>query len=216
MKTLGLILFISIVLASCKKEGAAGGGISQVTSLPTVSASDNDAIQTLLQSNNFSGKNQVFFLYQSSMTESGNTEVPYQVAEATQTRNGLPIFYSTLNYVFQSGSLLGLSGKVYGATSLNAQSSQTLPILKELFITEAVNKQGINASYKDSCYVAQFGYYNINLNNAADTTASLIKAWEIHPRNSAFPQCYVRDDNGSTIYFDSGLRPFYDLNQRKN
>lgn len=211
MKTLGLILFISILLSSCKKEGTAGGCIAQTDEIPSVSASDNAAIQTLLNNNNFSGKNQVFdsYVFYTAMNLQ-NQQVLYQTASSIQVRNGLPIFYSNLFYAFQNGVSSGYSGKPYGAITLDAKPSQTLPVLKQLFITEAINKQGISASYKDSCYVAQFGYYNINLNNAADTTASLIKAWEIRPKNSQYPQCYVRDDNGSTIYFDSGIRLFYD------
>jgi len=216
MKTLGLILFFSILLASCKKERAAGGCIAQTTSIASVSATDNATIQTLLNNNNLSGKNQVFLYYTSySAQNQQNQDVLYQSAGSIQVRNGLPIFYGDLYYSFQNGVLEGISGKSYGAVSLDTKPSQTLPVLNQLFITEAVNKQGINASYKDSCYVAQFGYYDLNRTSITDTTTSFVKAWEVHPAHSPFPQCYIRDDNGGTLYFDSGIRLFYNANSRK-
>jgi len=213
MKNLGFILFAAFILASCKKE-AGSGCISQITDITPVSASDEDTIKTLIQNNGFSGKNQVFTSYSSSVSPNQqNQNVFYQGVGAIQVRNGLPIFYGWLDYDFQNGVLQGsVFGRSYGSVTLDTKSTQTLPVLRQLFINEAVNKQGYNASFKDSCYVAQLGYYNINLNSATDTTASFIKAWEIRPKNSQYPQLYLRDDNGATIYLDRGL--VLDLSKR--
>jgi hypothetical protein len=216
MKKLSLIIFIAAsILASCKKDGNKGPCIEQNQGLPSVSQSDLAGINMLFQNNNLSVSNQAFFYYSSGYTQSGNSQVPYQVAEATQLRNGLPVFYSTVNYVFLNGSLTALSGKVYGAISLDNKSTLSLPVLRQLFLNEAINKQGIDATFKDSCYVAQFGYYDLNRPDAIDTAANFVKAWEVRPGHSFYPQCYIRDDNSATIFFDNGLRPFYNDEKKR-
>jgi hypothetical protein len=206
MKNLSLILFIAMALASCKKE-AGRGCISQTTALPVVSDIYKDTIQTLFKNNNISAENKEVLTYNSWTTnDPGSPHIFFQLVTANQLSNGLPIFFSYLDYTFENGASYILSGKVYGKANLDTRSSLSLYALRQLTINEAVNKQGINPTFKDSCFVAQFGYYDLNRINTADTTTSFVKAWEVHPAHSQFPQCYIRDDNGSTLYFDSGLR----------
>lgn len=208
MKTLGLILFLFVLLASCKKD-AGNGCISQTTALPAVAAIYKDSIETLFKSNNISPDNKEFLTYNSWTTnDPGSPHTFFQLVTANQLSNGLPIFFSYLDYTFENGAPNILSGKVYGKANLDTHSSLNLSVLRQLAITEAVNKQGIDLTFKDSCFVAQFGYYDLNRDSITDTTTSFVKAWEVHPAHSPFPQCYIRDDNGATLYFDSGIRPF--------
>lgn len=201
MKYLGLILFVSIVLLSCKKDST-GGCISQVNGPVPVSAADMAAIQALLNSNNLTATNQVFVVFRSY--PGADPQSTYQYAESTQIRNGLPIFYGDIVYDFMNNISQGVSGKAYGNISLDNKSSRSISGLRQLFLNEAINKQGLNKSFSDSCYVAQLGYFNINL-FTNDTTTNFVKAWQVRPMHSLYPQCYIRDDNGSTLYFDSGI-----------
>lgn len=212
MKNLAIVLFAAVILASCKKE-AGNGCISQITSLPTVSAAQKDSIETLLRKNNIATDNLEFLSYNS--WTNGDTQLHFELVTANQLINGLPIFYSYLDYTFENGAPYALSGRVYGTANLDTRSSLNLPALRQLAINEAINKQGIDPTFKDSCYIAQFGYYDLNRISATDTTANFVKAWEVRPAHSQFPQVYIRDDNGATLFFDSGIR-FLDYGKKKN
>ncbi len=206
MKRLYLIFFTLATLASCKKDNSETGCLSQTTAIPTVSASDNATALALLQKNNIPTNNQVFSVYTSyEATNPGEPDILYQFVTATQVKNGLPLFFENITYTFTNGTMYAINGTQYAGFDLNASPTKNLPELKQLFINEAVTKQGFNASFKDSCLVAQFGYIDANLNTNI-TTPNFVKAWEVRPAHSLYPQVYVRDDNGATVYFDSGIR----------
>lgn len=201
-----IILFSAVVLASCKKNNNDGGCISLVTGINAVSASDNAKIQVLLNNNHLVANNQVFVSFNGYEPPGANlVDTLYQTAESTQVRNNLPIFFSTLSYEFKNGIFEELVGKQYGKVTLDARPYLNLSMLRQLYLTEAINKQGIDPKYKDSCYVAQFGYINANI-TSSDTTSNIVKAWAVHPANSQYPACYINDVTGATVYFDSGIR----------
>jgi len=202
MKYLSFILLIAIISSSCKKEST-GGCISKSDGVVPVSAADMASIQTLLNSNHLTANNQVFVIFRSYLGV--DPQSSYQYAEATQVRNGLPIFYGDVVYDFRNNISQGVSGRMYGAISLDNKLSFSLFGLRQLFLNEAINKQGLNKSFNDSCYVAQAGYYNVNV-FTNDTTANFVKAWQVRPLHSLYPQCYISDSSGSTLYFDSGIR----------
>jgi len=52
---------------------------------------------------------------------------------------------------------------------------------------------------KDSCLVAVFGYYDLNIDLA--NKGNFVKAWYVHPKKSQWPQGYFRDDTGAAILF---------------
>lgn len=213
MKNLSLIVFAIAILASCRKEGSSNC-ISQASLLQQVSGTDDDTVQMLMRSNNLSVNNKQFLTYISyNEPNSQNQPVKFQVVTADQFSNGLPIFSSYLFYTFENGLLSSLEGKIYGKVNLDTRPSLALSAVRQLFINEAINKQGVSSAYKDSCYVAQFGYYDLNI-TSADTSANFVKAWEVRPKNSQYPRCYIRDDNKATIFFDSGLR-FLDVKRDK-
>ncbi|MBS1526285.1 MAG: hypothetical protein JST19_11585 [Bacteroidetes bacterium] len=208
MKNLNLILFGLVLLASCKKE-TSNNCISQGLLLQPVSATDNDTVQMLMKNNDLSVNNKQFLTYISyNGPDAQNQQVKFQVVTADQVSNGLPIFSSIIFYTFQNGTLSSLDGKVYGRVNLDTKPSLTLQALRQLFLNEAINKQGISPAFKDSCFLAQFGYYDLNITSSTDTTSNFVKAWEIRPKNSQFPRGYIRDDNEATIFFDDGLRFF--------
>jgi hypothetical protein len=201
MTRIYLILFVLAALTSCKKENPETGCLSQSTAIPTVSASDNATALALLKNNNIPTNNQVFSNYTSyEASNPGEPDTRYQIVTATQVKNGLPLFFGNLIYTFTNGATYAVNGTRYASFDLDARSTKKLPELKQLFINEAVTKQGFNASLKDSCLVAQFGYIDAN-RNTNNTTPNFVKAWEVRPAHLLYPQVYVRDDNGATIYF---------------
>jgi hypothetical protein len=205
MKRVYLILFALAALVSCKKDNSENGCLSQTTVIATVSASDNATALSLLQKNNIPTNNQVFSNYTSyAATNPGEPDIQYQFVTATQVKNGVPLFFENILYTFSNGTIYATNGTQYTDFDLNASPTQKLTGLKQLFINEAVTKQGFNASFKDSCLVMQFGYIDANL-NTNNTTPNFAKAWEIKPAHSLYPQVYVRDDNGVTVYFASGV-----------
>jgi hypothetical protein len=205
MKRPYYLLLILIALVSCKKDNPETGCLSQATAIPAVSASDNATALALLQKNNIPTNNQVFSVYDSYVaTNPGQPDILYQFVTTTQVKNGLPLFFENVTYTFANGTTYAINGKQYAGFNLNAGSTKNLPELKQLFINEAVTKQGFNASFKDSCLVMQFGYIDANI-NSSNTTPNFVKAWKVKPAHSLYPEVYVRDDNGVTVYFESGV-----------
>lgn len=205
MKNVFIFLFLAVGLASCKKNNNEGGCISLKTGINAVSASDQAAIQTLLNNNHLTANNQVFVFY--TVIEpptAGPAGITYQTAESIQVRNNLPIFMSTLTYQFTNGVFKELDGKQFGKVNLDTRPSLNLSILRQLYLSE-INKQGIDQSFKDSCLVAQFGYFNTHF-NTMDTTTNIVKAWDVHPAHSQYPTCYINDVTGGTLYYDDGIR----------
>jgi hypothetical protein len=202
MKYLGLILFVTIVLSSCKKDNT-GGCISRIEGPVQVSAADMASIQALLSSNHLTANSQVFVIFRTYLGV--DPQSSYKYAEATEVRNGLPIFYGDIVYDFRNDIVEDVNGKMYGAISLDNKSSRPVSGLRQLFLNAAINKQGLNKSFNDSCYVAQLGYFNTHL-FSNDTTTNFVKAWQVRPLHSLYPQCYINDNDGSTLYFDSGIR----------
>jgi hypothetical protein len=205
MKKVSLVVLTLALLVSCKKGSTEAGCLSQTTAVPMVSAPDNATVLALMQKNNITTSSQIFSIYTSyEATNPGATDILYQFVTATQVKNGLPLFYENLIYTFANGTIYATNGTPYTNFDLDATSTKQLSELKQLFINEAVTKQGLNAAFKDSCLVVQFGYIDANLNTNI-TTPNFVKAWEIKPAHSLYPQVYVRDDNGATVYFNSGI-----------
>jgi hypothetical protein len=205
MKKTYLILLAAIILVSCKKNNNESGCISVVTGINEVSASDQATIQTLLDNNHLTANNQVFVFY--TVVEpptAGPVGTTYQTAESVQVRNSLEIFMSTLSYQFTNGVFKELDGRQYGKVNLDARPSLNLSILRQLYLAE-ISKQGIAPSFKDSCLVAQFGYFNTHF-NTMDTTTNIVKAWNVHPAHSQYPTCYINDVTEATLYYDDGIR----------
>lgn len=198
-------LFLVVALVSCKKNENEGGCISLKTGINAVSTSDQATIQTLLNNNHLTANNQVFVFY--TVVEpptAGIVGITYQTAESIQVRNNLPIFMSTLSYQFTNGVFKELDGKQFGKINLDARPSLNLSILRQLYLAE-ISKQGIASTFKDSCFVAQFGYFNANF-NTMDTTTNIVKAWDVHPAHSQYPTCYINDVTQATLYYDDGIK----------
>ncbi|MGZ3750120.1 MAG: hypothetical protein ACXVB0_07065 [Mucilaginibacter sp.] len=211
MKKLYFGLFVLLVFASCKKNdmSADSGCISRINRQNFgVSASDSTAAVQLLQQNHLP-TNDLAFEYirlHDTVTTSGSTKI-YQYIFAVNYLNGLPVLSYDFGYTFKNGIFQETTGAHYSGTVLDTHPTQSLPRLRQLFIGQ-VNKNGSVAIFKDSCLVAEFGYYDLNVDYNVPTndhTANFIKAWLVKPKQTPYPQALFRDDNGQLISYVAGL-----------
>jgi hypothetical protein len=205
MKKLYYLLFILIAFASCQKSDLPGdnGCISQVRRVNFgIKSSDSVTAIALLKQNAIAYSNlQLSFVALDTVKEGPNTGI-YQNVFAVQNINGLPVLSGDIWYQFKNNTLQSTTGTRYTSAALSGGSALSLPQLRELFLNAAA-KNNTAVSFKDSCLVAQFGYYDLNAR--AGGAPNLVKAWSVSPRtNGSYPQVFFRSDNGTTIFYGGG------------
>lgn len=220
MKKLYCLAFVVVLISACKKEHAAVHPTGQIvrTAGPVTSsfghtfggtvytAQDSATVAGLMKANNLSTDGFVFYTYQSyNALDENNKTGFFQLAEAMQVRNGLPVFFEDITFAFEDGKMRGpypAPQFIAGNITLDNKPSLALSTLKDTFIKLDNEKEASNISIGDSTLVAQLGYYNLNINQRADGVATnYIKLWYIHPQHSSLPEGYIRDDNGTAISF---------------
>ena len=78
--------------------------------------------------------------------------------------------------------------------------------IRKLFLV-AIGKYDHKADqFKDSCFQAEFGYFNLNF-ATSNATENLVKAWRITAKNS-YPVAFYQDKDGKLISYDNGIRTF--------
>jgi len=205
MKNVFLILFVAVLLASCKKSDLPGdnGCISQVKRINFgIKSSDSVTAIALLKQNGIAYSDlQLSFVAFDTVKTGPNTGI-YQNVFADQIINGLPILSEHIWYQFENSAIQSTTGTRYSSAAPSGGSALSLPQLRELFLNAAA-KNNAAVSFKDSCLVAQFGYYDLNVTSGG--APNLVKAWSVTQRNyNAYPRVFFRDDNGATILYDGG------------
>ena len=205
MKNLYYLSFIFIAFAACKKSDLPGdnGCISQVKRINFgIKSADSVTAIALLKQNAIAYSNlQLSFVALDTVTEGPNTGI-YQNVFAVQSLNGLPVLSEHIWYQFKNNTLQSTTGQRYNSGGASGGSTLSLPKLRELFLNAAA-KNNFAVSFKDSCLVAQFGYYDLNALSGG--APNLVKAWSVTPRDyNAYPQVFFRDDNGATILYGGG------------
>src|ERR1700761_3986072 len=184
MKRLTILLFALLAISACKKENktnstvsgsiiwqqsptanSGGHGYSQLTS------QDSITVYGLMNSNSLPTGGLAFYQYQSyNALDQNNRMGFFQIAQAGQVRNGLPVFFEDITFAFENGKLVGgspASQFIVGNIALDNKPTLSLQDLRNAFIKED-NAEGVgNLSIKDSILVAQLGYYNLNLGELA-------------------------------------------------
>jgi len=206
MKKIHLILILPLIIYSCKKTGTLPNGNGCVTQIKrenyNIKPADSLAAIHLFQQNNMDYGNLSFERIMLHDTIGGHI---YQHIFATQNFNGLQIMSGDAGYHFMDGVYQSTLGKVYGSVSLDNHAHLGLTEVRSLYMSEAIDKQGLNSTYRDSCVTAQFGYYDLNAGTGNEST-KLTKAWRVELKNNIYPIAIFRDDNGQLIAFDSGVR----------
>jgi hypothetical protein len=212
MKKLYCALFAFSIFSACKKSDltADSGCISQVKrQIFRVTASDSLAAVQLLKENNLPTTDlELEYVYNDTITYTVPSYIN-QYVFGVQYINGLAILSYDFGYTFKNGVFKEVTGARYSAVNLDTRSTQHLPQLRELYITEISKNRGSNiaAAFKDSCMVAQFGYYDLNVDfnvPTNDHTPNFVKAWSVKPKHTTYPQVVFRDDNGKTIIYNGG------------
>lgn len=212
----------ALTLAACKKETglvsnkALGTGsifqsqspdqfvMQSVSENRQFTSQDSLTALGLMNSNNLSTNGYLFYAYQYYNALNQNNQMAlYQIALAEQIRNGLPIFFQDITFGFENGTLNGpppTSPFLVDNISLDNNPTLSLRRLRDTFIKIDDLREGHDISIQDSTLVAQFGYYNTNL-DFPNLPVSFIKAWYVHPQHSDWPKGYFRDDNGTVFWF---------------
>ena len=206
MKKLVYLSLGILALASCKKAAlkvAENGCISQIAT-PRLTGTDSITVAGLMKSNNLSTNNLVFYAYQTyNALDQQNQMGDFQIADATYTQNGLPLFFYEEDFGFENGVLNGPAPVNTQTVNLDANPTLSLQRLRDSFLYQDKSVEynpAIALGLKDSCLSAEFGYYNLNIDYPQKGVA-IVKAWYVHPKNSQWPQGYFRDDTGGAILF---------------
>jgi hypothetical protein len=211
MKKIYLIVWIALAFASCKKNGqlpADNGCISEVKRQNfNVKSSDSILAIQLLKQHNISYSDLQLEYFSSYNVPTGDNAGTYQSVIAIQRINGLAVLSGELWYQFKDNALQSTTGVRYGAVNLSTSSTLRLAQLRAAYLEE-VNKHNstIATNFKDSCLVAQFGYYDLNVN--VSNTPNFVKAWVVAPKNFSFPQVIFQDGSSKTIFYNGGVIPF--------
>jgi len=195
-----LILFVY----SCKKvEIPIDNGCISYIKRHYINGADSLAAVKLLQQNNIPNSNLAYdrIILNDTVSNGSSTDI-YQHIFAIQYFNNLPLFFSEIGYHFKNGVLQQFYDTRYNSITLNTIPRMTLPEVRKVYVDALFNDGNTSfRKYKDTCLVAEFGYYNTNPSNPANP--QFIKAWYITPKNSMYPMVILNDRTGQSIsYFD--------------
>ena len=121
-----------------------------------------------------------------------------------QYTNGVKLFRGNLVYNFLDNKFNSKSGKLTNGTSLNTLPQLTLGQLRKLFIDDIELFDHNGKQFKDGCFNAEFGYYNLNA-GSGNTSENLVKAWHLTPKSNSYPEAYYQDITGKKIYYFNGI-----------
>jgi len=212
-----ILLFLTaatMTITSCSKsshnEPPDNGCIARVfiqLSDPSLTPAQTRTADSLLDVNHINHNNYRYLgMHQDSVNSHFN-----QYVMADQYANGLRLFTSQISYVFIDGILYYTSGASTKGTPLDTVPSLSLTRLRTLFSSDLKKREfkgSVTYGFRDSCYKAEFGYYNFAASNAPE---NLIKAWRVSIKYTGkgpllgypddFPYAYYKDSNGELIGF---------------
>ena len=132
-----------------------------------------------------------------------------KIIRVEEYTNGLKIFTGQILFNFKNNIFNFRNGASTNGTSLNTEPQLTVGQIRTLFLGHIEQFDHKGDQYKDSCFTAEFGYYNTNA-GTSNLPENLIKAWKITLKNkiypSEYPVAYYQDDDGKLLYYDNGIR----------
>jgi hypothetical protein len=218
-KTVLRLLFLTLTFYACTKQQLAeDSGCIERLIIPenehSINMADIASANALFLNNNIDNSK---YRYNSYIHDSTQTYFsPYakfdnKVVMVDEYTNGLKIFTGQLVFTFKNEVFNFKGGYPTNGTTLNATPMLTIGQLRKLFLNhiEQFDHKGIQ--YKDSCFTAEFGYYNLNAGTSY-APENLIKAWSLTLKNrnypSNYPVAFYQDTDGKLIYYDNGIRTF--------
>ena len=213
---ISILLFLSLILGSCSKETesadhkqiASDNGCIEKITIPvsshgTLTNAGYNLILSLFSSNRISSPNFRYTRTYHDSVQTYNGIYDFRNVFIIQYTNGLPIFRESLNYSFKNGVFNSYSGQLTNGTSLNTIPTLSLGQLRKLFIDDIELFDHKGGQFKDSCFKAEFGYFNLNA-GTGNPSENLVKAWHLTPNYYSYPEAYYRDDTGERIYYFNG------------
>jgi len=180
------------------------GGCINLATPKYVTGADSVAATLLFKNNNidYSTLRYQRVILNDSIRTGPNAGV-YQHVFAVKYYNGLPVLSSTFGHHFFKGVFQSVSPMPPASINLSNTPNLTLPALRQTYISAAAaNHATFNSA--DACLAAQFGYFDLNAGSGS-SVANYVKAWVVTPANADYPMAIIRDDDGSVLYYVSGI-----------
>lgn len=212
-----IVLFASSLLIwSCQKQTAdnvAAGGCVERIVIPvsghSINAADISLVNKLFLNNHIDNSKFRYYQYIHQVLSTPSSNVDDKIVKVDEYTNDLRIFAGQLTFDFKEDVFNFKGGYPTNGTLLNTSANLALPKLRGLFTGNIEQFDGRGAYYRDSCFKAEFGYFNLNA-GTGDPAEKLVKAWRITLKNSVYPseypQAYYQDENAGLIYYDNGIR----------
>ncbi len=222
MKRLFYILVVcSGTLLACSKSDTAlqaDNGCIERTFLTvtahSINRSDVSIVNNLFSSNGIDNSHFRYYQYIHDTLKTlypPYTKYDEKVVRIEQYINNQRIFTGTLVYHFLNDILKDSGGKLTGGTSLDTIPKLTLGQIRKRFIDDIEKFDHAGNIFQDTCFKAEFGYFNLN-SGISNAQEALVKAWKVTPKNSTFPSAYpvayYQDNDGKLINYDNGIRTF--------
>jgi hypothetical protein len=180
----------------------------------TINSPDVSTVNSLFSSNGIDNSKFRYYRYIHDTLQTLNppyTKYDQKIVMVDQYTNNVRIFTGDLGYNFLNNSLNFRSGYFTNGTSLDTVPKLTLGQIRKMFLDNIEQFDHAPGDFKNSCFKAEFGYYNLNA-GISYAQEVLIKAWRVTLKNSVFPSEYpmafYQDANGKLIYYDNGTRTF--------
>jgi hypothetical protein len=214
MKSFSIIcLFTGLILVACKKgeqvktleedNGCIQKLVIPVNARETLSNADYNLINALFTTNGIDHSHLRFIRTYRDSVHAYNGTFDFRWVQVLEYPGGLPLFTGGLNYLFKNGIFSGYAGSPLNGATPDSSQALTPGQLRKLIIDdiEFFNHKGYQ--FRDSCFNAEFGYYNLN-SGTGNNTENIVKAWHLTPENSDYPEGYYQD-NGQKIYYFDGI-----------
>jgi len=225
-KNFSFILLLALTLYSCRKESEGNpvllpkdkGCIEwkkvSVTnhSGHSINNSNIPIITGLFSSNSIDNSKYRYYFYSNDSVQTyfpPYVKFDQKIIRIKEFTNGLEIFTGHMVFQFKNNIYNSGNGIPTSGTSLSATPNLTVRQIRTLFLghIEQFDKKG--NQYKDSCFSAEFGYFNLNA-GTNNSTENLIKSWKVTLKNriypSEYPIAYYQDNDAKLIYYHNGIQ----------
>ncbi|HET6995248.1 MAG TPA: hypothetical protein VFI06_09725 [Chitinophagaceae bacterium] len=177
----------------------------------TINNSNIQIINGLFANNNIDNSKYRYYYYSDDSVQTFFP--PYvkfddKIIRVKEFTNGLEIFTGGLVFGFKNNIFDHLNGIPSAGTTLGTNPKLTIGQIRTLFLRDIEEYSHSGNQYKDSCFSAEFGYYNLN-SGSSNMPENLVKCWKVTLKNRIYPQeipiAYYKDNDGKLIYYDDGI-----------
>lgn len=220
---LAVLMAMPLFIAACKKDHDDNTAIAWPTEGDpgcierifinkndhAINAADIATVDNLFERNGIDHSNFRYTGYiQGTFATANPPEKHYQqIVNFDQYAKGVRYFGTDGLVVFRDDTVHQKFIKPVEIPALDTVPVLTLPWIRAMFRYHLQTQYTFRNSYVDSCFNAEFVFFKkYGYNVSPDST---FKAWRVTVKNHpVIPVAFYRDDNGSLIYFNSGVVPY--------